>query len=498
MIETASMIGTAFMIETASTIERSEKTALMKGRIVMKRVASLLLALVMVASLAACSSGGNGSGNGSGNGNAEGSGNVNANVSDSGSGSQDAAGADKGYTAKTLTVNIWDNNQLDGLQKIADEWTEKSGVKVNIEVITWDEYWTLLEAGAAGGELPDVFWMHINEAQKYMEGDVLLNLDPYIEADDTIDLANYYEGIVDIYKCDGSQYALPKDHDTIALLYNKAIFDKYDVAYPTDEWTWNDYAAAAAKISEAGKADGVYGTAMNTNDGQDGWYNFIYDWGGYLLSDDKKSSGMDDANTLAGMTWLADNLFPYMPNQDMMAETDPDVMFMSGTIGMMLQGSWMVNTFYSAENAADYVWAEIPYNDMNGNGQADEGERCSLYNGLGWAAAANTKDPKAAYDLIAYFCSEEGQIKQSEYGVTMSGYKGASDAFPSAFEGMDISAFLKVEENGTLIQHPASRYTTRWESLFTEGLIPAWKDPSSMGNVCKDLAAKMNDILAEE
>jgi multiple sugar transport system substrate-binding protein len=63
---------------------------------------------------------------------------------------------------------------------------------------------------------------------------------------------------------------------------------------------------------------------------------------------------------------------------------------------------------------------------------------------------------------------------------------------------MDISAFLKVEENGTLIQHPASRYTTRWESLFTEGLIPAWKDPSSMGNVCKDLAAKMNDILAEE
>ena len=449
----------------------------------MKKFFALLLALAMTLSLAAC--GGSGS-TAAGNDNAAAS----APAADT--------GTDGGYTASELEVAIWDSNQQAGIQKIADEWTEKSGVKVKVNVISWNEYWTLLEAGASGGELPDVFWMHINEAQKYMEGDILLNLDDYIAADEGTDLNNYYEGITSIYNNDGHQYALPKDHDTIALLYNKAIFDKYGVDYPTDDWTWQDYADAAAKITEAGKADGVYGTAMNTNDGQDGWYNFIYDWGGYLLSEDKKSSGMDNANTIAGMTWLADNLFPSMPEQGEMANTDPDVLFLSGKVGMMLQGSWMVNTFYTAENSADYAWAEIPYNDANGNGQADEGERCSLTNGLGWAADKNTADPKAAYDLIAYFCSEEGQQKQSDYGVTMSGYKGISDSFPNAFEGMDISAFLKVEENGTLIQHPASRYTTRWESLFTEGFIPAWQDPSSMEQVCKDMAGQMNAILAEE
>ena len=450
----------------------------------MKKFFALLLALAMTLSLAAC--GGSGS---------------TAPSNDNAAASAPAAaetGTAGGYTASELEVAIWDSNQQEGIQRIADEWTEKSGVNVKVNVITWNDYWTLLEAGASGGELPDVFWMHINEAQKYMEGDILLNLDDYIAADEGTDLNNYYEGITSIYNNDGHQYALPKDHDTIALLYNKAIFDKYGVEYPTDDWTWQDYADAAAKITEAGKADGVYGTAMNTNDGQDGWYNFIYDWGGYLLSEDKKTSGMDDANTIAGMTWLADNLFPSMPEQGEMANTDPDVLFLSGKVGMMLQGSWMVNTFYTAENSADYAWAEIPYNDANGNGQADEGERCSLTNGLGWAADKNTADPKAAYDLIAYFCSEEGQQKQSDYGVTMSGYKGISDSFPNAFEGMDISAFLKVEENGTLIQHPASRYTTRWESLFTEGFIPAWQDPSSMEQVCKDMAGQMNAILAEE
>ena len=405
-----------------------------------------------------------------------------------------AADEAKQYQTDTLQVAIWDNNQLAGLQQIADEWSEKSGVKVNIDVITWNEYWTLLEAGATGGTLPDVFWMHINEAQKYMEAEMLLNLNDYIAQDEAIDLANYYEGIVNIYNNDGNQYALPKDHDTIALIYNKAVFDKYGVEYPTNDWNWDDYCAAAAAITQAGKDDGVYGTAMNTNDGQDGWYNFIYDFGGKLISDDNKTSGMDDEKTIAAMTYLADNLFPSMPDQNLMAVTDPDVMFLSGIVGMMLQGSWMVNTFYTAENSADYAWAEIPYYDANGNGSCDEGERCSLYNGLGWAAAANTADPQAAYDLISAFCCEEGQLRQSELGVTMAAYKGASDAF----EGMDITPFLMIEENGTLIQHPASRYTTAWEGGFTTGLVEGWQNPEKMADVCRAMADMMNEVLASE
>lgn len=445
----------------------------------MKKIVSLILALAMALSLVAC-----------------GSSPSTPAASEAAPGS--AASGETSYTTNELTVDIWDSNQLDGLQQIADEWSETSGVSVKVNVITWDEYWTLLEAGASGGDLPDLFWMHINEAQKYMDAGMLLDMNDYIAADDAIDLDNYYEGIVDIYNNDGTQYALPKDHDTIALLYNKAIFDKYGVDYPTDDWTWDDYAAAAAAITEAGAADGVYGTAMNTNDGQDGWYNFIYDWGGTIISEDNTKSGMDDPNTIAGMTWLADNLFPSMPAQNLMADTDPDVMFMSGLVGMMLQGSWMVNTFYTADNSADYAWAEIPYNDANGNGTCDEGERCSLYNGLGWAINATTEDPQAAFDLVSAFCCEEGQKKQAELGVTMAAYKGCSDSFVSAFDGMDMSAFLKVEENGTLIQHPASRYTTTWESNFTTGFIPAWQNPDTMADVCVEMADMMNEVLASE
>lgn len=457
-----------------------------------KKIAALLTSLALMVSLTAC--GGSGD-----SGTAGGSGDDAGGVSDKadnpgGTGKT----ADSVYSVDELTVNIWDNNQLDGLQKIADEWTQESGVKVRINVITWNEYWTLLEAGASGGEMPDVFWMHINEAEKYMSADMLLNMDDYIAADEDIDLSNYYEGITEIYSWNGSQFALPKDHDTIALLYNKAIFDKYGIAYPSDEWDWEDYAAAAAQITEKGAADGVFGTAMNTNDGQDGWYNLIYGFGGELLSDDKKTSGMDNENTIKAMKWLADEIFPSMPSQEVMSDTDPDLLFQSGLVGMMLQGSWMVNTFYTADNASDYAWAQIPYYDANGSGACDEGERVSLYNGLGWAVAKGTKDPQAAFDLAAAFCSKEGQIRQAELGVTMAAYKGCSEAFTGVFEGMDLTPFIAVEENGTLILHPYSRYTTRWEGMFTTGLVPAWKQPDTMADVCREAARQMNEILAEE
>ena len=51
------------------------------------------------------------------------------------------------------------------IKEILADFTEKTGIKTEISVVKWDEYWTMLEAGAQGGSLPDVFWMHSNESR---------------------------------------------------------------------------------------------------------------------------------------------------------------------------------------------------------------------------------------------------------------------------------------------------------------------------------------------
>ena len=445
-----------------------------------RKLLAATLTTAMVLSLAACGGGSSSSSSGS---------------AASGSGSSGSG---------ELQVNIWDNNQLAGLQQIADEWTEESGVKVKINVVDWDNYWTLLEAGASGGQMPDVFWMHSNTAQMYMENDLLLNLDDYIAKDDAIDLANYYEGVVELYNRDdnGSQYALPKDHDTIALLYNKAIFDKYGVEYPTDDWTWEDVRDAATKISEAGKADGIYGYAINTSNNQDGWYNIIYDYAGQVITEDHKGTTIGSDEAKAGMEMLRQILEVAAP-QTVVAETGTDSLFNSGLTAMITQGSWMINTFYKAEHHDDYAWAMLPYADVNGNGQCDKGERYSAYNGLGWAAAANTANPDAAYSLISYFCSEKAQKEQAALGVTMGGMKGVSEDFANAFEGMDVSAFTRAEEEGDLFFRPYTRNTTVWEDALQQngGFLDAWlnpSDPAVMAKACDNAQKIIEDAIAAE
>ncbi|MER2080947.1 MAG: sugar ABC transporter substrate-binding protein [Ruminococcus sp.] len=419
--------------------------------------------------------------------------------SDAGSSSGSSSGS--GEKAKAITVNIWDANQQKGIQEIADKWTETSGVKVNVEVVDWDNYWTLLEAGASGGTMPDVFWMHSNTVQMYMENDILLKLNDYIDKDSTIDMSKYYEGVKNLYtRTDGNIYALPKDHDTIALLYNKAIFDKYGVEYPTDKWTWEDMYAAAKKISEDSKGD-VYGMAMNTSNNQDGWYNLIYSYGGQVITDDHKGTTIGSDKAKAGMEMTRKLLTVGAP-QSVVAETGTDSLFMSNKVGMITQGSWMINAFYTAESHADYAWALLPYADLNGNGTCEKEERWSAYNGLGWAASAKTKDPDSCYSLIAYFCGEEGQKLQAEKGVTMGGMEGVSDAFASAFNGMDVSPFLKAEEY-SLYFRPYTRKTTVWEDALQQAgaFLDPWQKPDDaelMSKACDNAQKIIEEAIANE
>ena len=387
-----------------------------------------------------------------------------------------------------LSITIWDEGQRPGLQQIVDEWSAQSGVKATIQVVDWNDYWTLLEAGATGGELPDVFWMHSNVAQKYMENDMLLDLTDKIASSDKIDMNNYYEGIVKLYQSNGKQYAVPKDIDTIALWYNKTIFDEMGVPYPDDTWTWEDFKANAKKLTN----DEHWGYAIAPGNNQEGYYNTIYSMGGYVISDDKKTSGMDDANSIKAVKLFTDMIAEgSCPDLATVSETAPNELLCAGKTAMSINGSWMLAGYRDNEYAAaNCDVAVLPYTST-------PDDRVSIYNGLGWAAAANTKNPDAAWSLIEYLGSKEAQLKQAELGVTMSAYKGTSDAWVNSVDCFDLNGHMKMLD-AKLVFRPYSRDTTVWEDMMIEKLQDAWTGAKPVEDVCKDIATEMNAALAEE
>lgn len=405
-------------------------------------------------------------------------------------GNRNGSGKVSGEADKSgkLSIAIWDNAQKPGLDKIVAEFTKATGYQAEIQVITWDSYWTLLEAGASGGDMPDVFWMHSNEVQKYMQNNILLDLTEQLTGSDQVELDKFPEDIRALYEYDGKIYAMPKDIDTIALWYNKTMFDEAGMDYPDESWIWDDYYDTAVKLT---KDDGSqYGTAMNPSNEQDGWMNIVYSMGGYIISDDKKTSGFDNPNTIRAMEFVDKLINDAMPPAAVMAETGTDVLLASGKIAMLPQGSWMLAGFMENEYISQNCDVAVLPKD------AQTGRRVSIYNGLGWAASANTKNPDAARALIEWFGTKEMQLMQAELGVTMAAYEGVSDAWVNSVTVFNLQPYLEMTKDTVL--RPYSRATLKWWIPMQTELKEVWSGNADMREVCLKIAAQMSQILAEE
>lgn len=388
-----------------------------------------------------------------------------------------------------LTVAIWDNAQKPGLDEIMADFTRETGIAVDLQVITWDSYWTLLEAGASGGDMPDVFWMHSNQAVKYMSNDILMDLTDRISKSEKLEMDKFPEDIKAMYQYDGKTYAVPKDIDTIALWYNKTMFDEAGIPYPDESWTWDTLYENAVKLTNADQ--GQYGIAMNPSNEQDGWMNIIYSMGGNIISEDQKKSGLDDPNTIKAMEYVSKLIKDAMPPANVMAETGTDVLLSSGKIAMLSQGSWMVAAFKDNDYISQNCDVAMLPKD------AETGKRVSLYNGLGWAAYAGTRNPEGAWQLIEFLGTKDMQLKQAQLGVTMAAYEGVSEDWIKNTDKFNLQPYLEMMQ-GDIVFRPHSTETLVWWNMMVEELKAVWSGNADAVSVCQSIAAQMNDMLAQE
>lgn len=442
----------------------------------LKKVLATALAATTMLSLAAC--GGSG-------------GSTTAEASTSAVAGTEAADATE--TAKssdvTLTVAIWDKNQEPGLKQIMNDFTNETGIKTDIQITPWKDYWTMLEAATTGGNMPDVFWMYSQQVGTYAQyDDVLLDLTDKIAASNKIDLSKYQQDIVKLYQnASGKQIGVPKDVDTAAVWYNKDMFDEAGVAYPTADWTWEDFREIAKKLT---KEDGSqYGIAMKPGSDQESWYGTIYAYGGYVISDDKKTSGFDDPKTIEACQLIESMIKDgSMPPYAVLADNETVALQEAGTVAMTFQGFWVVSEL----GANDYLKEHIAIAPLP---KGPKGA-ISMCNGLAWSASATGRHTDEAWKLIEYLGSKEAQQKQAELGVTMSAYEGTSDAWVKSQPGYDLQPYLDMRANAIL--YPYSKNTQAWYQMILEKMVSAWDGTVPMADVCKDIAADMNSKLAEE
>ena len=377
----------------------------------------------------------------------------------------------------TITFAFWDNNQEPGMKAIADAYmAAHPGVTVEVQVTPWDQYWTKLEASAQGGgeAMPDVFWMHSNQFFKYVAADKLLPLD--FEYDYT----PYPAGVTALYNFNNVHYAVPKDYDTIALVYNKEIFDNAGIAYPDDTWTWETLLETAKKLTDPEK--GIYGFGA-PNDRQSGYLNLIYQNEGFAFEDGK--SGYDQAATQEAIQWWVDlqKVHQVSPSQESFVDMGVDDQMQAGKLAMCFTGSWMMSSYTNNELFADkFDLAVLPQGKT----------RASIYNGLGYAGAASTKYPEVVKDFIQFCGTEEANKLQAEKKAAIPAYAGTEKYFTDNFTTINIACYPEMIAYG--VQYPFSPNKSLWESQEEELMNEVYAGSKTVEEACNELHEIICDI----
>ena len=365
-----------------------------------------------------------------------------------------------------LTFQIWDVAQRDGMQAVCDAYTaHHPEVVIDVQVTSWGEYWTKLEASAESNTMPDIFWMHTNQILKYSDFGMLADLT------DLYDDPAYYTGhyseisLSNAQGSDGRMYGIPKDKDNVCLVYNREMFDAAGVSYPDESWTWDDLTEASQEIYDA---TGKYGYMAYADD-QLGYWNFVYQKGGYILNEDKTAAGFDQPATIDAMKfYIGLQSTDWCPDQNYFAETSPGTAFFSEQGAMFLEGSW--NLLAEMQNYPDMIgkWdiAVLPAcpDPAQGDGRA------SISNGLCYATAARGKNLEIVKDVLKFFGEEEAQRIQGESGAAIPAYEGLEDAWVGVFDQFDFKLNVPavIDQFDYAVQSVNNAARPSWKNRVTE------------------------------
>ena len=394
-------------------------------------------------------------------------------------------GASDGKTR--LKFQIWDVAQRDSMQAICDAYTAKNpDVVIEVQVTSWNEYWTKLEAAAESNTMPDICWMHTNQILYYSDFGMLADVtDLYADED-----PNYYQNhfseisIGNAQGSNGRMYGVPKDKDNIFLVYNKEMFDAAGVAYPDENWTWDDLTAASAQIYDK---TGKYGF-MAYNDDQMGYWSFVYQAGGCILTEDKTRAGFDQPGTRKGMEFyvgMQDN--DWCPKQAYFAETAPGTAFFSEVGSMYVEGNWeLMNKCINFPNM-DGKWDIAPMpkcpDPVSGDGRA------TISNGLCYSTAAHGKTRDIALDVIKFFGTEEAQLLASSYGAAISAYNGTEQPYFDAFDkaGYDINVEIVMDQFEYGVQNVNNAAKPKWKSPVLDELNKVYNGQQSLDSAMANI-----------
>ncbi|MGH2613802.1 MAG: ABC transporter substrate-binding protein [Thermomicrobiales bacterium] len=384
----------------------------------------------------------------------------------------------------TITYGFWDAAQQPAVeQQIAAFKELRPNITVEPQVVPWDDYWTKLQTGVAGGATNDVFWMNADGLPVYASQGALAPIQDLID-DGSIDASPYPESLRSIYTFDGTAYGIPRDFDTIALFYNKDHFDAAGLEYPTGDWNWDDLRAAAEQLTiKEGETASQWGYASALS-GQQNVYNLIWQNEGQLLNEDQTESRLGEPAACEALQFAGDFIADGLsPSVAVMQANDPhEMLFPAGVVSMIFGGSWNALTFSQANPAI--ALAPLPQGKV----------RASAIHGLANVIWSGGQNQCAALEWVTFLASPEAERILGETGTVIPAMEGMQEAWAASLPTLDLQIFLDAVDYSVPLPNPLAG--PEWENDVIEVLVEAWSGGIPREEVCERANEAANAALS--
>jgi multiple sugar transport system substrate-binding protein len=378
-------------------------------------------------------------------------------------------------------------------RRIADDF-EKANPRIKVELEAASDYLQKLLTELASGDTSDVSFTAMGNFRVIAKRGGLVELDRFMARD--FKKGDYYDYAIDSGKYKNKYYAFPYDGGTYALAYNKDLFDKAQIKYPDDTWTWDTYVDVATRLtvdqngkraSETGfdpRQITQYGSASLRGDY---WY-YIWANGGDILTPDKTKSALDSPVAVDTIQWIADwhtrrviMPSPAFPDQNPAG-------FETGRIALQPHGRWSVATY---RQLGSFSWDVAPM---------PRGKASRI--GYGWFSGMSivqgTKHLAESWEFCRFCGTEPGQKVLAEMGQTVPPMPrlASSDLFLKSTPPASNRAYLEAIANVRL--HPTAWIieSTEYNAIANPVLNEVWQGAMTARAAIQPIIGQLNEVLA--
>jgi multiple sugar transport system substrate-binding protein len=355
---------------------------------------------------------------------------------------------------------------------VAEFNRSQSGIEAVYEPVPGQYYpkiLTMLVAGTA----PDVFYLDIAYFQPFLAKNILRPLDLYL-ARSAVRAEQFLPPLWAAFTHEGRVYGIPKDFNTLALFYNKDMFDGRNVPYPDARWNLETFRAIARQLTKA--PDGrQYGFVL-THDDIDRYLPIARTFGARLFDEAGRCvidspQGRQAMDYYAGLA-LVDKSAIY-PSE--FGTTKTYDVFGRGLAAMVFEGSWLIPYLRQFFPGVRYGTAGLPVGPAG---------RSNFLFTVAYVIPRTSRQPDAAWTLIEFLTSE---TVQERITFAVPSRRMASDRYvqthPEYRPILDAAAYARPYEFGP----KGDRVRERLGAMVQEVFLRTKPVPHALADAARDI-----------